>query len=431
MKRVIIIFIVLFAVIFPANSQTAITLSDCYDAALINHSLKEEKQQLGKIWEMKDANTVSGWYPSIEAGADIIYNTRVIDLASALESLPIPGIAENIGGMPHDQYKLTLDIQQVIWDGGIIKGSRELEKRSLLVKEQEVEIELYRIKEQVASSFFGLIILSKQEELLRTYFEIINERIKDVESAIENGFLLATDRDILRAEGIRIEQQLSESAIRINSVRLILSDITGYDLTPGTLPVLPDISVGSMPGITRPELQAIDLKQDQLEAGKSIIKSSRMPKAYGFATLGYGNPPGNDFFNDSFGTYAVFGAAIKWSIYDWNKSKRDRQIIDINKNILASRKTEIEDNLKRVLENKQAEILAYEAMIGSDRELINLRQTITGTAESRFRNGSITATEYLAELNAEKQAVINYELHQISYIRAKAEYMNIAGTDIE
>ena len=431
MKRSIIIFIMLFAAIFSASSQTAIGLGDCYNAALMNHSLKDEKQQLGKIWEMKDRNVVSGWYPSMEAGANITYNTSVADLASALESIPVPGITDNIGGMPHDQYKLTLDIQQVIWDGGVIKGNRELEKRSLLVKEQEVEAELYKIKEQVNNSFFGLIILSKQEELLRTYLEIIDERIKDIESAIENGFLLSSDRDKLRAEGIRIEQQLSESAIRISSVRSILSDITGYDLTSGTEPVLPDISIESTAGITRPELNALDLKQDQLEAGKSIIKSSRMPKAFGFATLGYGNPPGNDFFNDSFGPYAVLGAGVRWNIYDWSKSKRDRQIIDINKDILSSRKTEMEDNLIRALENKQAEILALGSMLDSDRELIELRQTITRSTESLFKNGAITATEYLAELNAEKQAVINYELHQISHIRAKVDYLNIAGKDIE
>ena len=62
---------------------------------------------------------------------------------------------------------------------------------------------------------------------------------------------------------------------------------------------------------------------------------------------------------------------------------------------------------------------------------ISLRKNITASAESQYQNGTITATQYLTELNSEKQALINYEIHKINLALAKVEYMNISGKEIE
>ena len=39
----------------------------------------------------------------------------------------------------------------------------------------------------------------------------------------------------------------------------------------------------------------------------SLSQSKRMPKAFGFATLGYGNPPGQDFFKITLIPYYIVG----------------------------------------------------------------------------------------------------------------------------
>jgi outer membrane protein TolC len=70
-------------------------------------------------------------------------------------------------------------------------------------------------------------------------------------------------------------------------------------------------------------------------------------------------------------------------------------------------------------------------MLESDSELITLRKRITAASESQYQNGTITATEYLNQLTAERQAVLNYELHKINLVLAKVEYLNISGKDIE
>jgi len=156
-----------------------------------------------------------------------------------------------------------------------------------------------------------------------------------------------------------------------------------------------------------------------------------MPKAIGFATLGYGNPPGSNFFKNEFAPYYMLGASIKWNIFDWNKAKNEKQMVTLQQGILENRKNDLADNLKRLLESKNSEISSLKAMIESDTELISLRKRITASAESQYQNGTITATDYLNELNSERQAMVNYEIHKINLSMARIEYLNISGKEIE
>ena len=223
----------------------------------------------------------------------------------------------------------------------------------------------------------------------------------------------------------------ADTEIRINSIAAVLSDLTGMEINSDTEAIVPDPVISRSADLSRPELYVLDLKTQQLEAGKSVIKSERMPKAFAFATLGYGKPPGNDFFSDTFGPYYIVGAGIKWNIIDWKKSHRQQQIIDINKSIISSHKKNLEDNLSRALEMKYSEIRSLVSVLQSDEELISTLKTVHKTALSQYNNGIITASEYLAEWNKEKQAVINREIHAVSLARAQIEYLNIAGKEIE
>jgi outer membrane protein TolC len=275
------------------------------------------------------------------------------------------------------------------------------------------------------------MLLDRQKELLENYLELIKKRISSMQSALTNGVIIKSDIDILASEKIKLEQQQVENEIRKASLIKILSGLTGADIDGSVMFVLPTSKDETGSDLLRPELQLFDLRKDQLEAGMRLIESKRMPKAFGFATLGYGNPPGSNFFKDEFAPYYILGAGIKWNIFDWNKAKNEKQIIYFQQGIIENRKKDLSDNLNRLLEAKNAEILSLNMMLESDMELITLRKRITSSAESQYENGTITATEYLNELNSERQALINYEIHKINLALAKVEYLNISGKEIE
>lgn len=425
--------IVLCGIVLTGYGQEPdiITLQKCYSDACMASPVAAEKQLLNHVYQLKDKNISSAWLPSVDAGATIMYNTSVVDLTTALESLPLPLSPGEISGMPHDQYKLTVDINQVIYDGGVTRGSREAEMASLKYNEKSVDADLYKIREQVNNTFFGLVLLRKQVALLQIYRELIEERMASVSNAVENGVLLVSDLDIIRSEKVKIEQQITESEIRMSALFAILSDLTGREYSRDAVIILPDPDPSPGDTIERAELQLFDLRADQLESTRAIYKSSRLPKAFGFATLGWGSPPGNDFFSDSFGPYAILGAGVKWTITDWNRSKRNEQMIDLNKSIVESRKDDLEGNIRRALEVKKAEIDGLKALLESDDQLISIRKSVTEATGLKLGNGVISATEYMTELNAEKQAMLNRELHLVTLSKARTEYLYITGKEVE
>jgi len=429
MKRKILILILIWPIML--FGQKTMTLKECYDLAASANALAGEKAALSGISELKDKNLSKGWLPSLDANASILYNSSVVDMSGVLGALPIPGIASAIKPLPHEQYKITVDINQVIYDGGAIEGARLLEKADLSISEKQTEADIYKLRSQINAYYFNLILIDKQKELLNNYLEVISKRIKSMESAASNGVILITDIDVLNSEKIKLNQQLSENENRRASILKILSSITGTEIKSSAKFILPSAGNASGNEITRPELQLFDLRKEQLSAGMKVLDSKRMPKAFGFATLGYGNPPGSNFFKDEFAPYYIVGAGVKWNIFDWNKTKNERGILTIQQGIIENRKKDLSDNLSRLLESKNSEIINLRSLLKTDDELITLRKRITAASESQYENGVITATEYLNELNSERQALLNLEIHKINLAMAEIEYLNISGKEIE
>jgi outer membrane protein TolC len=367
--------------------------------------------------------------PTLDANASANYISDVVDFSKAMAS--IPGVASILTPMPHDQYKVTLDINQVIYDGGAIKSSRALEKAELSINEKQTETDLYKLRGQINTYYFNVMLLNRQKELLKNYLNLIQKRIASMQSALVNGVILKSDVDVLTSEKIKLEQQITENDLRKAALLKILSDLTGAQIDTATEFVLPEQPSELTGELKRPELQLYDLHKEQLDASLKLVRSKRMPKAFGYATLGYGKPPGQDFFKTNFDTYYIVGGGIKWNIFDWNRVNNEKKVITLQQGILENRKKDLEDNLTRQLEAKSAEISSLKALIETDSELISLRKRITASAESQYENGTITATEYLNEMNSEHQAEINYEIHKISLAMARIEYLNISGKEIQ
>ncbi len=430
MKRNNIVFLILILLSHTAYGQDQVTLSECYDLAEANTGLLREKDNYALISGLKDENLRKNHMPSLDLGGTFLYNSSVIDMGSTLGNLPFPGIADAISPMPHEQYRLTLEVNQVIYDGGAVKNARALGQADLAISQKETETGLRRIRDEVTSYFFSILILSRQEEVLNNYLDVLNKKTVALQSAIDNGAALRTDLDVLSSGKIELEQQISENRIKKNALIRILSDLTGKPIDPSSQFVLPGLSSSLSWELRRPEIDLIDLGINRLDAVAANVAGQRKPKAFGLATLGYGNPPGNNFLRDEFAPYYVLGAGLKWNIYDWNRTKNEKEILAVQKTILEDRRKDLSDNLKRLLDAGKAEIDGLNSLLATDIELIALRKRITATAVSQYQNGTITATEYLSEMNAENQALLNHEIHKINLSLAMVRFMNISGQEI-
>lgn len=424
MKRAIAALILLTTATV-VRPQERITLWQCYDSAATASPLAGERDIYAGMTMLRDRNLGASWFPTLDLGGTFNYQSDVVDMSELLGSVPLP--PGSLPSIPHEQYRATVDISQVLWDGGVTRSAREVERVISELNMQQNEADLYKLREQVNNYFFSMLLVRSQAEVTSVLISELDARILEVTSGVENGAVTPVALDVLRAEKIRAEQSAAELGRRHDALARALEQITGMTGLKYAALVLPDNPVTGTEAIDNPDLRMFETRSRQLEMSRDLLKSQRMPRLFGFAQAGYGNPPGNNFLSDKADVYYSFGAGLKWNIWDWNKNSNDRRSLTLQQHLLDIRKSAAEQAFQRLLTIKMAEIESLRDASARDEELIGLRGRIAAAAASQLRNGTITASQYMTELNAEKQAVIAAAARKIGIARAETEYLYITG----
>ncbi len=424
MKKIVITaFMIVTAA--AAMAQRSVTLWQCYDSAAAVTPLSGERELYRQMTLLRDQNLASAWLPGIDLNGSFMYQSDVVDMSNLLSSLPVP--PGTLPSIPHEQYRATFDISQVIWDGGVTRNARAVEKVVSELNMSQNEADIYRLRAEVNNYFFSILLINSQIEVTGILLSDLDARLKETASGVGNGVVPPVTIDVLRAERIRVEQSLSEIVHRRDALAGALEEITGMSGLNEASLILPEPLITGDEIIDNPDLRLFDIRSRQLEISKSLLKSQRMPRAFGFAQAGYGNPPGNNFLSDKADFYYSLGAGIKWNIFDWNRNSNERKTLAVQQQLLDLKKSTAEESMQRMLIVRREEIAALREAAERDDELITLRSKIAGVAASQLNNGTITASQYLTELNSEKQAVIAAAARKISISRAEVEYIYITG----
>jgi len=286
---------------------------------------------------------------------------------------------------------------------------------------------MYRMKERVTNAYFNIIALQENKALLELQRETLAAQLKDVESGVKNGVLLASNAEILKAELLKVDQRIDETKIAIESWYQVLSLLVGQEITPGiSLDMTPPEIPAMVTGQDRLEYGLFSLQQQKAESMKKLATSRLMPKLYAYGQAGYGRP-GLNMLENQFQDYYVIGAKLSWNFWNWNRTKNEKTILDLNRNIVVSNSEAFTQNISIELEKKQAEIMRYDKLIEKDQQIADIRKGIMETYSSQLDNGIITSTEYITELRAETEALLNLKIHQVQLVRAKYDYLATAG----
>ena len=415
----------LFLPVLPLMPQRTVTLWQCYDSAAVISPLSGEKDLYAGMKLLRDRNLAAAWFPSLDLGGSFNYHSDVVDVSEMPGSMPVP--PGSLPSIPHEQYRATVDLNQIIWDGGATRSAREVERVVSELNMQQSEADIYRLREQVNNLYFSLLLTRSQAEVTSVLISELGTRISEAESGVENGVVPPVTLDVLKAEMIKAEQAAAELGRRHDALALALEQLTGMSGLKYAGLALPDNLITGNEKVENPDLQLFDTRRRQLELSKNLLKSQRMPRLFGFAQAGYGNPPGNNFLSDKADIYYSLGAGLKWNIYDWGKNSNEQKTLAIQQQLLEIRKGAAEESLQRMLTLKMAEIESLREASGRDEELIGIRSRIATAAASQLKNGTITASQYMTELNNEKQAVIAAAARRISIARAETEYLYITG----
>jgi len=420
------IFFTLFAIaiFFGLKAQESVTLDLCYLKAIENYPLTRQKELLPVSNELKIKNLNKNYLPVMMVNGQVHYQSDVTK--TPFQDVSIPGIP-TMPTVSKDWYKISLDVNQVIYDGSLTGRQKDVEDINLEIDQQNIDIELYKLKDRINQIYFNVLLLRENIKIIELHSNILTAKLKDVESGIQNGIILASNADILKAEIIQIEQSLAELHIGIQTSIDILNEFTAMELNSETEFEMPDISIDVQNYLnSRPEYLLFTLQQNKLEASKKVLGSKILPRLSAFGQAGYGRP-GYDMLKDQFDDFYMIGARLHWNIWDWNRSGKEKDILDLQSKIINTQKETFDKNIRIDLQNKIAEIRKIEEMISRDIQIIELREKISKATSSQLDNGVITSTDYLTEINAESRSKLDLQAHKIRMVKAKLDYKATIG----
>jgi len=249
--------------------------------------------------------------------------------------------------------------------------------------------------------------------------QTLSARIDELKIAFENGMISKTELKTLEAEYLLANQQKISVQHTLSVVLDNLSSYIGEDISSASQIPKPDVA-GFLEPVIRPEYRLFKLEQEQTEAASFAQRRERWPVIAAFAQAGYGNP-GYNMLKDEFDTFLMVGIRIKWTPWDWKTSKRKQLALQYRSDLIGLREDAFDENLQRVVKQITGEIHQYMDMMEMDDKIVELRRDIVHQSRNRLKNGTITSADYIADLNAEIDARINREIHQLQYLKRLAE----------
>jgi outer membrane protein TolC len=399
------------------QASDTLTIFECYEHAVENYPVARQKEYFEDSYGNKIRNIKSSWYPSIALGGQGSYQSDVTEIS-------VPGM--DLPSQPHDQYKVFVELNQSIYDGGTSKAQKRIESSNFEIELQQVEVELSSLKRRITGIYFSVLLLDKQQQLLGLMLDEMNEKLDVIESGIKNGILLPSDKSILQAEILKIKQKILDASLSRSSMLKSLGELTGLPLNQFTHLELPGDNFIYEGKSSRPEYRMFELKKINMDISSKLMETGRRPRIFAFSQAGYGKP-GLNMLNDEFDTYYLIGLGFKWNFLDWGDTKRKEKILGSQKDIIDTRVEVFEKNLNIQLENEMANIRKYENFAELDSIMVKLRVEIKESSFSQLQNGVITSTDFLNELNAEMQARIQMETHIILLQQSLFNYLTLKG----
>ena len=238
--------------------------------------------------------------------------------------------------------------------------------------------------------------------------------------------LLEVEMNVLDVEVLKIKQGVLEVDSRKEAMIAALNVLCGTSLGNGAELHLPELDGYSMDKANRPEFKLFDLKDASLEAGKELTGRKRMPVLYAFGQTGYGKP-GYNMMSETWDFYYMVGAGIKWNIWDWNATGHEKQVIENQQMILKNQKATFTRELSSQLVQEEAKIEQYRKSMELEEQVLELQGEISENAASRLSNGTITATDYVTELNKESLARNKLATQRIRLTQSITNYLTIQG----
>lgn len=416
MKRILFSLHLIFTAI---AAQAQLTLKECQQLARTHYPEVQRYNLISQTEQYTLSNLTKTWLPQIGLSAQGSWQTAVPTLPETLKGvMNMQGV--EVPGMRKDQYKIALDVNQTIWDGGKNKAETAIAQAAANEGRAATEVSLYALEKRVNDLFFSILLLDEHITQLGNTQALLQGNLDKVKSLICGGLAMPSDAEEIEVEILHIDQQMEGMKITKGSFKKMLEIFIGQSLgerklkRPETIMLNPDASA-------RPEMALFNAQLKKIQAQEASIRTSLMPRLSFFAQ-GYYGYPGMDIFKtilkDKWSWNAILGIKASWNISGlYTKENRMKQY-DLAKQQVQMNKEIFQFNTQLQMAQETGEIARLKKALATDDKIVALRCSVRKTAEQRLQNGVIDTNDLLRKITEELNAKTARSTHEVELLKA-------------
>lgn len=419
--------IISFALIMMATAIQAQTLEECQLAAEKNYPIIKQYDLISQTTQLTIQNIMKGWLPQIAIAAQATYQSDVTSWPESMKAT-FQQLGVNMKGLSKDQYKIGIDLQQTIYDGGTISSLRSIARQEEKVQKAQVETNLYQVRKRVNEMYFSLLLLNEQINLNDDVKALLLSSEKKLASMLKGGTIATSDFENIRAERLSVEQQNESLKSQRQMLQHLLSTFCGIKVSNVQKPDPFETTISTN---KRPEMLLFDNQLQLSSVKEKALNSQVRPKLGIFAQGFYGYPGLNmfeDMMNRKWSLNGIIGVKLSWNVGALYSLKNDKAKLRLQREMTENAREIFlfNNQLEEIQQNEN--IKRYHTMKQADDEIIMLRTNIRKAAESKLSHGIIDINNLLREINNENAAKIQQTIHDIEMLK---EMYNLKYTNNE
>lgn len=395
------------------------TLDDCQQAAEKNYPLIQQYGLIEKTTQLTVANIQKGWLPQVSAQAQATYQSDVTAWPSEMKAM-MSGMGIDMRGLTKDQYRVGIDVQQTIYDGGVIGSQKRIAREQGKVQAAQNEVNIYNVRKRVNEMYFGLLLIDEQIKLNTDLQTLLAGNERKLESMTKRGTAAESDLQSVKAERLNAVQKGTELVSQKQMLQRMLSTFCGIEINNIQKPQVKSDGRNLATGNQRPELKVLDAQISVLNAQEKALNAALMPKVGVFAQGFYGYPGLNmfeDMMRHKWSLNGLVGARVSWTIGALYTRKNDKAKLQLQRDMTESSREVFlfNNNLEQIQQNENIE--RYQKLMAHDGEIISLRQAVRKAAESKLAHGIIDVNDLVREINQENAACVQQSVHEIEMLK--------------
>lgn len=416
----------------PAQQETpgadSLRLPALHQQAVSGDPRQRQFPLLARQSDLRVRNLRAERLPSLTAQAQAQYQSDVFDAdrLPAGTSFPSPS---------NDSYDTRLSLEQPIVDPGI-SPRMTVERARLAESEARVHTSLFRLREEVNEAFFSAALLAERDAIIEATIQELEKQLSEARVRVREGSSLPSDTATIQATLLERKQDQAEIRSDRQAALDRLSELTHSPVTGTEHLALPDLRAAtddarrSLAALrVRPEYQEFIRTKERLSGEEEVVAAEKKPSLSAFGRLGYGRP-GLNPVNDGFDSYYLFGVELKWSPWNWGSTGREREALSLQRQILVAEEEAFSSSLTRATRQDIATVDRLDSTLVLDDQIVALRERVERETGLRFREGVVTASEYLDRNTDVLEARLARASHRIEQVQARARFLTTLGLEI-